>query len=80
VTASFSDAARATQRPVDGRKACAGCGATYSFSEWVALPLSDTLAREAVQMHLSVPAVWQVERRACRCGAVLSGLVRAVAA
>jgi hypothetical protein len=28
-------------------------------------------------MHLSVPVVWQVERRACRCGKVLSGLVHA---
>jgi hypothetical protein len=61
----------------DWRKACPGCGATYAAPEWQALPLSGTLAHEAVQAHLSVPVVWQVERRSCRCGSVLSGLVRA---
>lgn len=67
---------RSGHRARDGRRACAGCGATYAFAEWQALPLSATLANDAVQMHLSVPVFWQVERRACRCGNVLSGLVR----
>jgi hypothetical protein len=66
-------------RPADWRwrKACAGCGATYLAPEWQALPLSGTLAPETVQTYLSVPVVWYVEQRACRCGTVLSGLVRA---
>ena len=63
--------------PSDWRKACSGCGAIYGASEWQALPLSSTLPSEAVQAHLSVPVLWQVERRSCRCGSVLSGLVRA---
>ena len=60
----------------DWRKACPGCGATYAASEWQLLPLSATLAPETVQAHLSVPVAWQVERRSCRCGSVLSALVR----
>ena len=70
-------AGTAAIRPSDWRKACPGCGATYAPPEWQALPLSATLAPEAVQAYLSVPVAWQVERRSCRCGSVLSGLVPA---
>ena len=70
-------AGAASVRPPDWRKACSCCGATYAAPEWQALPLSATLGPEAVQAHLSVPVLWQVERRSCRCGSVLSGLVRA---
>lgn len=77
MTAAGERAGTAVIRPSDWRKACPGCGAIYAAPEWQALPLSATLAPEAVQAHLSVPVVWQVERRSCRCGSVLSGLVRA---
>jgi hypothetical protein len=70
------DADHPTRHRVAGRRACAGCGATYGSPEWQALPLSGTLASEAVQMHLSVPVLWRVEQRRCPCGNVLSGLVR----
>jgi hypothetical protein len=69
--------AAATLCAGEWRRACAACGADYAPREWQTLPLSGTLASEVVQTHLSVPVPWSVEQRACRCGNVLSGIVRA---
>ena len=65
--------------PSDWRKACSCCGGDVRPGTRNGEPSArrGTLAPEAVQAYLSVPVLWQVERRSCHCGSVLSGLVRA---
>ncbi len=58
--------------PVSWSKACGVCRRAYVAAEWETLTIVSRLPPASVQSHLTVPAVWYVELRNCRCGTVLA--------
>ncbi len=58
-------------------KRCVTCGTEHSLADWQRLPMISTLGPTDIQTHLSVPAEWTIELRACcSCNAVLAAIKR----